>query len=897
MKDSDVTWLYGPLHTAVDWAPPPKPKPDPTSVDDKDPASAQDRLDLSIGSGMKPILKHRSICELLTSDLPSGSPLLASLGSDEDKRYEDEDELWLQDEDLGDSDEKTSRSHRERPPLLHTKSDTHITRWASRAFRRDSPPRILAENSAAGPAVSTPGSTVSGTSYISGKSTSTMNQGQSGNSGSEQDTTGSSMISGRKKHISFNTFVEQCIAIEKPEGDAAASGAATPKNNLKLLESYDDGSVYFTYRTLGRDCTLTIPLTFYRYDEDSEDGSLEDEEDDGNGLFAAESTLPPDAREPPLDSNSVSDSDEEEDDEVLEIRTANTSFRPRPNSGRSPSSSSSSGSSRSRNSAPLTASNRRNSSQRIRFNSSVIRTPSSEKELITIAPIAPTILKTKGVGNGSGAEDDDYDYPLTKTNDAGKWYGTGADVPVHLVYVPPIGGEYRVDGLDIDGSKDVFQHREAYFSVGSDKPNGSHVPSVGVTPASPAATGTQGKVFLGVPVIASPADDDEEDAYDYFGGPDLGEAFAEHKPHSYANRREVRDDDSSPKEGAKLVKYAEGGAASVVGGRSSGNPQVVVAGVKGAIEDGRGREHSRSRSRSRTPSPSEISVPSNAPSIPPPSAAVAVPGASSSHNSSHPISPPTPSSSNAFLTPPDMPSSRGRSAAPVTENQPRGRSATRGSSFSDRERSSSRGTNSPIGSISPEGSAVGIAIGSAYGVYANGRDRDAGKRGNDRVRDRLGKRQMSDSLSPDDGRTSSVSVVDGQHVTSSGSTTSNSSGSSTVTPTPTTSGPLRIATDTRPPPIEEGQEEEQLRRSRQPTPASSPVLNMKAPLPIQVPPPQPSTPSTTVPPSAKGIVSRNVSSPPSSPTGKALDEGTLVGRAVEMAGAFLGSIWHSNGSS
>ena len=627
---------------------------------------------------------------------------------------------------------------------------------------------------------------------------------------------------------------------------------------------------------------------FYRYDEDEEDGLVEDEEDDSNGLFLTESTLPPDPHELPLDSNSLSDSDEEEDDEVLEIRSTPTTFRPRPNSGRSESSSSSSGSSRSRNSVPLTSSKRRHTSQHIRYDSSVIRTPSSEKELITIAPIAPTILKTKGVGNGSGAEDDDYDYPLTKTNDAGKWYGTGADVPVHLVYVPPIGGDYRMDGMNIDGSPDVYQHREAYFSVGSDTPNGNHVPSAG--PASPADTRAQGKVFLGVPAATSLADDDD-DAYDYFSGPDLGDAFTEHKQHSYANRREMRDDDSSPKEGAKVVEYAEGGAASVVGGRSSGKPQVVVDRAKGALEDGGGRERSRSRSRSRTPSPSELTTPSNAPSIPPSSAAVAVPGVSSSHNPSHQISPPISSSNNPFLIPPDVHSSRGRSAAPSTENQHRGRSATRGSSFSDRERSSSRGTNSPIGSISPEGSAVGIAIGSAYGVYANGRDRDTGRRGNDRMREHLG-RQMNGSLSPDDGRTSSVGVIDGKRVTSGGSTTSDSSSSSTVTPTTTRSSPLRVTIDTRPPTIEEEQEDEQLRRSRQPTPASSPVLNMKASLPIQVPSPQPSTPSTTIPRrSAQGIVT---TPPPTSATRKALDEGTLVGRAVEIAGAFLGSIWHGS---
>jgi len=91
--------------------------------------------------------------------------------------------------------------------------------------------------------------------------------------------------------------------------------------------------------------------------------------------------------------------------------------------------------------------------------------------------------------------------------------------------------------------------------------------------------------------------------------------------------------------------------------------------------------------------------------------------------------------------------------------------------------------------------------------------------------------------------------------------------------------------------IPKGREDELLQISRQPTPVNSPVLSMKSSLPV--PPPQPSSPSTTVPVAAKGIVSR---SPPGSPTTvKVLDDGTLVGRAVEIvssAGAFLGAIWH-----
>jgi hypothetical protein len=134
----------------------------------------------------------------------------------------------------------------------------------------------------------------------------------------------------------------------------------------------------------------------------------------------------------------------------------------------------------------------------------------------------------------------------------------------------------------------------------------------------------------------------------------------------------------------------------------------------------------------------------------------------------------------------------------------------------------------------------------------------------------------------------------------------NSSGSSTVSVASTAvpmhgSSPLRISSDSLDPgpatstpmsiPIPRCTEEEQLQRSRHPTPANSPDSGMKHSL--TVPPPRLSSSSTTVPHTPKGIVT-----PPGSPASvKALDDGTLVGRAVDIvsnAGAFLGSIWQSN---
>ncbi|EPQ27095.1 uncharacterized protein PFL1_05379 [Pseudozyma flocculosa PF-1] len=62
LKDSDVTWLYGPLHEHADPVPPPRQ------------ATTADRLDLDDGHAVRSILKHRTISELLTTPGRAASP-------------------------------------------------------------------------------------------------------------------------------------------------------------------------------------------------------------------------------------------------------------------------------------------------------------------------------------------------------------------------------------------------------------------------------------------------------------------------------------------------------------------------------------------------------------------------------------------------------------------------------------------------------------------------------------------------------------------------------------------------------------------------------------------------------------------------------------------------------
>lgn len=199
-----MTWLYGPLHRAVEWTPPPRPTPVPDSVDSAPQASTQDRLDLHSASAVsllprtKPILKHRSISELLTSDLPQ-SPIFSP--------HESEDESNRLLPLFAGLEEDSSLNHTThspmRPGLIHTKSDTHVTRWGpSRFLRKDSPPRVQhpSPKSDSRQSISTIRASGAVRSSVSQDSTSSA-------SGSEPAT--------KKKHISFNTFVEQCIAIDK----------------------------------------------------------------------------------------------------------------------------------------------------------------------------------------------------------------------------------------------------------------------------------------------------------------------------------------------------------------------------------------------------------------------------------------------------------------------------------------------------------------------------------------------------------------------------------------------------------------------------------------------------------------------------------------------------------
>lgn len=198
-----------------------------------DTATRTSALDLS--TTHKPILKHRSISQLLTSDLPT-SPIFTPAESEDDEHHLP---LQLSDEPSGDPTQP-------RPFLTHTKSDTHITRWGpSRAFRKDSPPRI-------DPPAGTSGVAHLGEGGYSSTDLHPLSTSSIFSSDSLPSMSPSNHVRlSKKRHISFNTFVEQCIAIEKPkkhsldgdndDDDDSSDPSGIVHHDARNTWGYDDG--------------------------------------------------------------------------------------------------------------------------------------------------------------------------------------------------------------------------------------------------------------------------------------------------------------------------------------------------------------------------------------------------------------------------------------------------------------------------------------------------------------------------------------------------------------------------------------------------------------------------------------------------------------------------------
>ena len=547
----------------------------------------------------------------------------------------------------------------------------------------------------------------------------------------------------------------------------------------------------------------------------------------------------------------------------------------------------------------------------------------------TIAYIAPTILKTNDVHFSP------FDPPTQFPG-------------VELVYVPPLrtpkySPYLRADSLA--GTPDIYERQVDYFDTrGSSSQSSSrsstspNIPSVGIPPASSKSASEEtvkpgdwnaeypGPITHSDPLSIpdGPEISHTEDAFDLMEVPDFMEDF----PRKGAPILRTRSVDGQT--GPGFVRYAQGGAESVNVGRCS--PEDDESGKLAPVK----QDHAI-----RPPEQLSTAISHNSPSP--------VQRTSSYDHVSY--------ADNKLLAPPDTivrgrsPSScpnsvSGSTTSPSTSHtrssdsrsESRGRTSSRNSSsFSDRERSSSRssrgGGGSPIGSISPCGSTIGIG-GQSSGRESRSVYHQPGReRGRDRIGRRINSSSSSSSLSPPDvssptrgvstdyvpAHTDSYSSLHDSMsqsiVSSTGSTSStvgpNSDSTSTVTQgsddgtekgqpqiqlQPQLPGTVvstlvhsRSSKSSRTGPIvipSPIPEEEEVQRSRNPTPANSPTVAFKPlpPVPVSVSTPTVLTADVAVDSGGK----REMAAEDHQHAG-------LVGRAVEMvtsARGLIGSFWH-----
>lgn len=352
---------------------------------------------------------------------------------------------------------------------------------------------------------------------------------------------------------------------------------------------------------------------------------------------------------------------------------------------------------------------------------------------VTIAPIAPTILKTTDSGfdgwaesfGDEGGSDDGLWGRWGAVSDGEGWKERDAQnrtTPVELVYVPPpLVGRYcpGSDAEEEDFDPDAKEEEQIE----------------GDTPRLSSSVATL-RIVDDAPISESPEPAGCDPSFSSTVTPPSPTVLVESLLQPLQERQAQKNSVAvfgnevalpSPSDGQNLENNLS---------RRPSSPE-----AKRFTLRSRSRTHSRSRTPSPAVSPSFSEMPPNAAH------------ASRPISRSPSVSPPDPTSPSSLLCPPVQ---RGRSASyqDLPTRGQRGRSSTRTSpSYSDRE--------SPIGSLSPDSSFVRVAS-IVGGVYANGRtdkerlkerreeqcrERDSG-RDRERGRDRTGKRS-SQSLSPD----------------------------------------------------------------------------------------------------------------------------------------------------
>ncbi|ORY92499.1 hypothetical protein BCR35DRAFT_297938 [Leucosporidium creatinivorum] len=207
LKDSDVTWLYGPLHTNIDAVPPPKEstmsdrlglEPLRSLSDSKKVAAANAKKNKTKKPEIKtkPILKYRSLSDIL----------MPSTGTSP-----------VTEEELNFDDQSTISVH-------HARSDSHLVRLNSLNKGRKK----------------------RGSPITSPRGTSPERAGQSDSSSA------SIPVKKEHRHISFNHRVEQCIAVDSTEEARRYNHTGRPSADSDDDDEGSDDEQVLTFKSSPR---------------------------------------------------------------------------------------------------------------------------------------------------------------------------------------------------------------------------------------------------------------------------------------------------------------------------------------------------------------------------------------------------------------------------------------------------------------------------------------------------------------------------------------------------------------------------------------------------------------------------------------------------------------------
>lgn len=367
---------------------------------------------------------------------------------------------------------------------------------------------------------------------------------------------------------------------------------------------------------------------------------------------------------------------------------------------------------------------------------------SSREDHVTIAPIAPTMLKTIGVGN----------------------HFLGVDEQSNLVYMPPerSGGSGHSSPARVLSSEDVYRHREARWAVNGNHAGSSsstsssrspHRPLVASPPSDDELAGVPTAIAQAAPMPYGPSSpgaglllkpgalpngaessSDElttslpSNDRDYFGSAaSTASPIFRHPSHEDLVDIDVQEVETYQPPSEEEAPHSPPKPSPVTTNLPQPSVSVIIDEPSPRVGRERSRSRSRSRSHSRTPSPADL----------------ALEHSRRDNLSSAPVSIPRRANSHEVLLSPDRagaPIARSYSMDGAGTGGERGRARDK-SALSDRERSASRtpGTGSPFGSVSP----TGIAGPAAYSGAGRKRAREEGEGANGRGRRRT---DSNDSL-------------------------------------------------------------------------------------------------------------------------------------------------------